>query len=113
MSKKTNEKPCSCTQTAEEQASSEYDQAFEVTVGSVQREQWLTDSGASSHMTPTRELLTDYCQFEHPQLVGLGDGRPVEAAADSEKKSLMENETWDLVELPDGEKPTDVNGSSK
>ena len=35
------------------------------------------------------------------------------AAADSEYKSLMENETWDLVELPDGEKPTDVNGSSK
>ena len=56
--------------TAEEQASSEYDQAFGVTVGSVQREQWLIDSGASSHMTPTRELLTDYCQFEHPQLVG-------------------------------------------
>ena len=27
------------------------------------------------------------------------------AAADSEYKSLIENETWDLVELPDGEKP--------
>ena len=26
-------------------------------------------------------------------------------AADSEYKSLIENETWDLVELPDGEKP--------
>ena len=65
--------------TAGEQVSSEYDQAFGVTVGSVQKEQWLVDSGASSHMTPNRELLTDYCQFEHPQLVGLGDGRTVEA----------------------------------
>jgi len=38
--------------TAEEQVSSNYDQAFGVTVGSVHREPWLVDSGASSHMTP-------------------------------------------------------------
>jgi len=24
-------------------------------------------------------LLTDYCQFDHPQMVGLGDGRTIEA----------------------------------
>ena len=65
--------------TAGEQLSSECDQAFGVLVGTVQQGQWLIDSGASSHMTPERELLTDYHQFEQPQLVGLGDGRTVEA----------------------------------
>lgn len=38
----------------QEQVYSECDQAFGVSVGSVQRGQWLVDSGASSHMTPDR-----------------------------------------------------------
>ena len=40
---------------------------------------WLVDSGASSHMTWNKELLTDYQEFETPQKVGLGDGRQVNA----------------------------------
>ena len=37
------------------------------------------DSGASSHMTPEKKLLTDYREFDKPEKVGLGDGRSVEA----------------------------------
>jgi len=35
-------------------------------------------SGASSHMTPVREILVDYIEFEKPQMVCMGDGRTVE-----------------------------------
>ena len=31
---------------------------------------WLVDSGASSHMTYKKELLTDYKKFEKPEKVG-------------------------------------------
>ncbi len=40
---------------------------------------WLIDSGASSHMTNDQEVLTGYQKFEHPEKVGLGDGRTVDA----------------------------------
>ena len=39
-------------------------------------EGWIVDSGASSHMTPVREILVDYIEFE---MVYLGDGQTVEA----------------------------------
>ena len=47
--------------------------------GCPQMGKWLVDSGASSHMTRQKELLTDYLEFEMPEKVGLGDGRTVEA----------------------------------
>ena len=37
------------------------------------------DSGASSHMTQDKELLSDYREFENPEKVGLGDGHVVNA----------------------------------
>ena len=40
---------------------------------------WLVDSGASSHMAREKELLQDYQEFKKPEMVGLGDGRTVEA----------------------------------
>ena len=40
---------------------------------------WIVDSGASSHMTQSRQFLVDYEGFEKPQKVCLGDGRTVEA----------------------------------
>jgi hypothetical protein len=40
---------------------------------------WLVDSGASKHMTYEKEHLTNYLHFRKPQLVGLGDGRSVDA----------------------------------
>ena len=42
-------------------------------------EEWLIDSGATSHMTHSRELLSQYHKFEVPEKVSLGDGRTVEA----------------------------------
>ena len=39
----------------------------------------FVDSGASSHMTSKRELLTHYEDFKIPENVSLGDGRTVEA----------------------------------
>ena len=43
------------------------------------RGRWLVDSGASSHMTWDKELLTDYQEFETPEKISLGDGRQVDA----------------------------------
>ena len=40
---------------------------------------WIVDSGASSHMTKMKELLVNYAEFDNPQKVGMGDGNTVEA----------------------------------
>ena len=56
--------------------------AFAASVDSLrfsQSEQWLVDSGASSHMTRQKELFMNYVEFEKPEKVGLGDGKTVEA----------------------------------
>lgn len=56
--------------------------AFAASVGTMknsQMDKWLVDSGASSHMTREKEILSDYRQFEKPEKVGLGDGRTVDA----------------------------------
>ena len=37
------------------------------------------DSGASTHTTREKRLLLDYREFEKPEMVGLGDGKTVEA----------------------------------
>ena len=37
------------------------------------------DSGTSSHMTRDKELLSDYCEFQKPEKVGLGDSHLVNA----------------------------------
>ena len=53
---------------------------FAASIGSSkQMNKWLVDSGASSHMTREKDLLTDYREFESPEKVGLGDGKAVEA----------------------------------
>ena len=55
---------------------------FAASVGSAglpQMGRWLIDSGASSHMTSEKKILTSYCEFERPEKVGLGDGRTVDA----------------------------------
>ena len=71
---------------AEEEHSSESDSegvgAFAASTGSVKSarmDRWLVDSGASSHMTREKKLLTSYREFETPEKVGLEDGRSVEA----------------------------------
>ena len=40
---------------------------------------WVVDSGASRHMTKSKEFFFDYAEFKEPELVSLGDGRTVEA----------------------------------
>ncbi len=67
---------------AAEEGHSDIDEAFNASIGSLQKSfsaQWLTDSGASSHMTRQKELLMDYVQFENPEKVALGDRKTVEA----------------------------------
>ena len=53
--------------------------AFTASVGLTQMDKWLIDSGASSHMTWERSILTNYVEFKKAQKVGLGDGRTVDA----------------------------------
>ena len=40
---------------------------------------WIVDSGASSHMTQSKQFLVDYEGFDKPQKACPGDGRTVEA----------------------------------
>lgn len=56
-------------------------EAFTASVDSTthRMDKWLVDSGASSHMTWEKNILTHYRQFEHSQKVSLGDGRTVDA----------------------------------
>ena len=44
----------------------------------VSEDQWLIDSGASTHMTPKREYFTKYQSFSTPEEVSLGGSRVVE-----------------------------------
>ena len=48
-------------------------------VKSPERANWILDSGATSHMTQMRELLTDYQELERPEIVRLGYGHIVDA----------------------------------
>ena len=80
--------------TEEKQTNSDSDDVgvFAASAGSTNRSQmgrWLVDSGASSHMTCQKELLTDYKQFDKAQKVGLGDGRTVEAVGIGKVKVNM------------------------
>lgn len=39
---------------------------------------WIVDSGASSHMTPELNNLSDYTEFETPRKITLGNGKPLD-----------------------------------
>ena len=61
-----------------------YAAAFMASVGNVksadkERYPWVIDSGASSHMTKEKRVLTNFQEFEEPENVALGDGRVVKA----------------------------------
>ena len=53
--------------------------AFAVSAKFPEGTRWLVDSGASSHMTREKKLLTNYKEFDIPQRVSLGDGHSVNA----------------------------------
>ena len=59
--------------TAEFDDGSDSAEAFTASTDSVARhmDKWLVDSGASSHMTWERNILTNYQQFEHKQKLAL------------------------------------------
>ena len=61
-----------------------YAAAFMMSVGNVKSVDmecypWVIDSGASSHMTKEKHVLTNYQEFAEPENVALGDGRVVKA----------------------------------
>lgn len=43
------------------------------------KQSWTIDSGATKHMTPFKQWLTNFEWFEHPVKIYLGNGGPVEA----------------------------------
>ena len=45
---------------------------------------WIIDSGASQHMTSSRDLLMNYQEFWEPEPVVFGDGRSVHALGTGE-----------------------------
>ena len=59
--------------------SQEPEGVFTASAGSSMTEKWIIDSGATSHMTHSKELFYHYRKFEVPEKVSLGDGRTVEA----------------------------------
>ena len=47
--------------------------------GLPQVDKWLVDSGASSHVTSNKKVMTNFREFKKPEKVGLGDGHTVDA----------------------------------
>ena len=86
-------KPVHKAKIAEEKYSdSDSDGVFAASVGSMDTPwmgKWLVDSGASSHMTREKELLSNYREFEKPEKVALGDGRMVEAMGVGNVRVIM------------------------
>lgn len=73
--KERNSRPQHRAKTAEEKfPESDGEGAFAATGDLPGMGKWLVDSGASSHMTPQKEFLANYREFETPEKVGLNDG---------------------------------------
>ena len=54
-------------------------EVFMASPDSFMSDKWLIDSGATSHMTRSKELLFNYHKFEKRERVSLRDGQTVEA----------------------------------
>ena len=59
--------------------SQESEGVFTALADSSVNKEWIIYSGATRHITHSKELLYQYCKFEVPERVSLGDGRHVEA----------------------------------
>ena len=88
---KHNAKPVKESATVDSDTDESYNSIFTASSNQSPSEQWLIDSGATSHMTYSRELLHCYRKFDVPQTVSLGDGRTVEAigAGDNELNMMF------------------------
>ena len=51
----------------------EYEYAFPMSGTTPNREKWIIDSGATSHMTFQKHLLHDYREFDTPEKLGTGE----------------------------------------
>lgn len=65
----------------------------------VKQIEWLIDSGASKHMTCSKEILQDYQEFTKPQSVKLGDGRVVDAQGLGTVKMKMTFKVSDVKDV--------------
>ena len=50
---------------------------------------WVIDSGATRHMTPSRDLFANYIELDQPEHVGLGDGHLLTAVGVGQIKVKM------------------------
>lgn len=62
-----------------EEVDGEDDFLFMVAPSFNDKDKWIVDSGASSHMTFNRSYFTSFTQYDNPEKVGLGDGRTLDA----------------------------------
>jgi transposase InsO family protein len=67
------------SQSADSEVEGQMFMANEALMADIEKDEWIIDSGASRHMTYQKEVLRRYKEFEKPELVGLGDGRTVQA----------------------------------
>ena len=79
LKQEPNHKPKHIAKHAEEDSTDEEPEGIFAATDSSVIGEWLIDSGATSHMTHSKELLYHYRKFETPEKVNLGDGRTVEA----------------------------------
>ena len=95
-----------CTESHLNAEPDEFEGAFGALSQSLNSEGWIIDSGASSHMTQSRQLLVDYEEFDKPQKVCLEDGRTVEAFGRGNINLRM------VFKISDPKKVTMCNGLS-
>lgn len=63
------------------------------------RHNWIVDSGASNHMTPHREYLTDFKLFEAPRHIYVGNGERVDAIGAGRMPFTMGNSEGELKQV--------------
>lgn len=60
---------------------------------------WIVDSGATSHMTPYREYFTSFQKLTEPHLIYLGDGRKLEAHGQGNVQFTSNRKTGSLTSI--------------
>lgn len=68
--------------------------------GEIRREEWLIDSGATSHMTPHRSNLFEYKKLKTGQQVSIADGKKLQVAGmGTAKLNGLNNSRIKMVEV--------------
>lgn len=77
--------------------------ANETTGMSKSTDRWIVDSSASRHMTPYRNLITDYKEFTTPGEIVLGDGKLTEARGEGSiyfTSGMFSGELKEVLRVP-------------